>query len=140
MIRFFTGHYTPGFVAAYPHLIFVFGDNSLGIGTGGQACIRGLPNTLGIPTKWAGHMGEQAFYSDAFADGPLITKRLGDLFHLLADGHDVVVPGTIERIELGTGLAQLPDRAPHLYHHLSAAIVKAAEHFGYEIWQIADAA
>lgn len=134
MILFFSGWYTPALVATYPDRVFVFGDNSLGVGLGGQAAIRGLENTLGVPTKWAPHRGEPAFYSDEFFDRPLITARLGQLMHLLARGTDVVVPGRFDAIELGTGLAELPDRAPQLYLGLSASIQKAAIHFGHEDW------
>lgn len=50
-IIIFDGFWTIDDVKRYPHALFVYGDNNVQRGLGGQAIIRNLPNTVGIPTK-----------------------------------------------------------------------------------------
>ena len=47
-----------------PHKLYIFGDNLIGVGKGGQAIIRDCPNTFGIPTKRLPHRENNAFFSD----------------------------------------------------------------------------
>ena len=46
------------------HCVFVFGDNTERKGFGGQAVIRGLPNTFGIVTKILPNITEESYMSD----------------------------------------------------------------------------
>ena len=71
-------------IRANPTALYVFGDNLLRVGLGGQAreC-RGEPNAVGIPTKKAPTMEAHAFLSDAdlWRVGPIVDlafERLGD--------------------------------------------------------------
>lgn len=93
--------------------LFVFGDNLMRFGLGGQAReMRGLPNSVGFPTKNSPAMIESAFLSDA------------DLHKVQTANHDGVdrilkhlsAGGTVVWPEdgLGTGLAQLATRAPKI--------------------------
>lgn len=94
--------------------LFVFGDNLQRKGLGGQAKeMRGEPNAVGIPTKWAPSMDEDAF---------LVDTDLGiweycsqyDRARLLAhhaNGGIIVWPED----GIGTGLAQLPQRSPLIW-------------------------
>lgn len=103
--------YTPDLLQANPNFTFIFGDNCLRMGMGGQAAIRGEPNAMGLATKWAPNTNDPDYFDDD--DAALIGA---DLVQVLvhAQTHDVVIPFT-DRVELGTGLSQLPERAPKLY-------------------------
>lgn len=101
---------TRDMLRAEPEAIFVFGDNGQRVGMGGQAGVmRGEPNALGVATKFAPGMREADFYADGNAEAirivmfdlRLIAERIGR-------GATVYVP----RDGLGTGLSELPFRAP----------------------------
>lgn len=97
-------------------------DNMSRSGKGGQAIIRGLPNSYGVSTKIAPSRDERAYYSDELSS-ELMTKVIevtfGDLLHLRRlfmenwYSHIVFPVGG-----LGTGLAQLPKRAPGIFFRL----------------------
>ena len=105
-----------------PKKLFVFGDNMSRSGKGGQAVIRGLPNSYGVSTKIAPRRDQDAYYSDNLP-GELMTKvvevTFGDLLHLRRlfmenwFTHIVFPVGG-----LGTGLAELPTRAPGIFFRL----------------------
>lgn len=99
---------------ANPNTLFVFGDNLQKAGFGGQAKeMRGEPNAIGIPTKRAPSMAESAFFTDA--DFPSVGQLYVVLFRTLREhlisGRDVVFPAD----GLGTGRAQLEQRAPKVF-------------------------
>jgi hypothetical protein len=104
--------------------LYVFGDNLARAGgapdasgwsnprAGQAAACRNEPNAVGIPTKRAPSMREDAFFVDADLDQvrPVIQaefRRLGD--HLRAGG-TVVLPSS----GIGTDRAQLAERAPRI--------------------------
>lgn len=101
----------------HPKVLFLFDDNELRKGTAGQAgqC-RGLPNGIGIATKKFPSIKEDAYWSDKDYERcvAIIMKDLEPVkAHLMAGG-DVVCPAA----GLGTGLANLPDKAPKIYKKL----------------------
>lgn len=104
---------------AEPEKIFVFGDNVLRVGLGGQAGeMRGEPNAIGIATLRA----PGRFYQPGDAeDLDCVTADLARVALALAEGRTVVVPTD----GLGTGLARLPEKAPSL-HRLIVAFFRAA--------------
>ena len=51
MIQVFKGFWSIEDVIKSPNKIFIYGDNDLRTGLGGQAIIRNESNTLGIRTK-----------------------------------------------------------------------------------------
>lgn len=113
-----------------PDALVVFGDNLAGWGKGGQAVIRDEPNAVGIPTKKAPRMRENAFLSDADlyavrAEAAPIFARLRA--HLEAGG-TVIWPTN----GIGTGLAELPARAPRIWAMLERARVRLVEVGGQE--------
>lgn len=120
----FKGYWNKEDVIKYKNAIFIFGDNNIGMGAGGQAIIRGYPNAFGIPTKKYPNNNPGSFYSDhEFAinkqnidkaiekiKGVCLTGKYTTLF-LPADG-------------LGTGLAKLPTVAPITYKYLCEQVKK----------------
>lgn len=108
-------------VAADSERIYLFGDNLKRRGFAGQACIRGLPNAIGIPTKVAPAMYEAAFFSDDYYARNALAI-LQAVAKIPKDAH-VVLPED----GLGTGLAQLPTRAPRTCAFLCEQIEKLKE-------------
>ncbi len=100
---------------AEPDTIFVFGDNMLGLGFGGQAKeMRGEPNAFGIPTKHKPSNKPDAFFTDEDFNGPAGTRImmcLGDLLRFQKQGRKIVLPED----GIGTGLADLERRAPKIW-------------------------
>ena len=107
---------TRAMVRASPRTIWVFGDNLERRGYGGQAReMRGEPNAIGVPTKRKPERGPDAYLSDAMweRDSALFVAVAGAFNAMkdaLAEGRDVAIPAD----GLGTGLAELPTRAPRM--------------------------
>lgn len=106
---------------ANPDHIYVFGDNLARIGYGGQAReMRGEFNAIGIPTK----RSPSEYLSDADYEEVVWDwhETFGILTGYLFQSTTVVWP----RAGIGTGLADLKNRAPRLWHRLE--IFKAGLH------------
>jgi len=116
-IILFTGHYSPALCRLHPDLLFVFGDNTIREGCGGQAAIRREPNAVGVATKCLPSSNPDAFFKDGYpADMGVVCEDLMRLEMKIKDGKRVVLPMTPEgRISLGCGLANLPYHAPLIY-------------------------
>ena len=102
---------------AQPKTVFVFGDNLRRRGRAGQAVIRGEPNAYGIPTKRWPSMDPAAFFSDEDAAElrPIYYNAQAYLLGRIHNGHAIAWPED----RLGTGLAQLPKRAPAVFAMLT---------------------
>jgi hypothetical protein len=103
-------------VRADRSVFYLFGDNMEGKGFGGQAkAMRGEPNTIGVPTKWSPDMRARSFFTDDDAENHDVSNAINDAFDIAEDklsrGHDIVIPED----GLGTGLAELPSRAPKVF-------------------------
>lgn len=103
-----------------PNVYYVFGDNFVRVGLGGQAKeMRGEPNAIGVATKWKPGTQESDYYSDdTMAPWIGMSQDIDRLGDLLDEGHTIVFPFD----GLGTGLSQLPRRAPQLYKRLYNAV------------------
>ena len=102
---------------ANPGMLFVFGDNEARRGRGGQAgACRGEPNSVGIATKRAPSTSESSMWSDADFDrcSAIIDADMAPLFAHARAGGTVIFP----KAGVGTGLSQLPKRAPRLMEHI----------------------
>lgn len=101
-----------------PDRLYLFGDNLMRRGMGGQAKeMRGEPNAVGVATKRAPTMNNEDFFCDDYFDA-LVDQMIVDLApavrHLM-NGGTVVLPAD----GLGTGLSQLPQRAPNIHRFLT---------------------
>lgn len=104
-----------------PDVIFLFGDNLLQKGLGGQAKeMRGEPNTIGIPTKKKPSMAKDSFFMDSEYD--MNIKFIDEAFAKIPKGGIVVYPPLI-----GTGRAQLPTKAPKTYQYLYRRLQEVVE-------------
>ena len=104
--------WTRASVEADPNRIYIFGDNEIDKGMAGQACIRGLPNAFGIPTlKAPGKFwSDDNYHANCAAISAAIKKiPRNKEWVLSADG-------------LGTGLADLPNKAPRTFEFLKTWI------------------
>ena len=106
--------YDRDFIRAHKDWYFVFGDNLLRRGYGGQArACRGEPNTIGIPTKYAPSGDEDAFLSDDEYTQiyKIYDSVFGKIDDLLTAGVTIVIPSG----GIGTGYARLAEKAPQIY-------------------------
>ena len=97
-----------------PEALFVFGDSMARKGLGGQAKeMRYEPNAVGIPTKKHPSMRQDSFFSDI--DFSWWVRATKDDFDRLRDHKGKIVwPSD----DIGTGLAQLPERAPKIWNFI----------------------
>lgn len=102
---------------------YVFGDNMVRRGAGGLAReVRNERNSIGIPTKHYPSKEDKAFFTDEVMDSREvmgeIDSSLYKIDYVLKQGYDVVIPEP----GVGTGLAELPARAPRLYNYIKQKI------------------
>lgn len=102
----------------YPEFIFVYGDNAMRKGFGGQAReLRHLPNSLGVATKWAPHMAENAFFSDSDPKAwQVVQNDMRMVEHFLKKGKTVIIPED----GIGTGRACLKTKAPKILEYINS--------------------
>lgn len=101
-------------VQSEPDTLFVFGDNIEQRGFGGQArAMRGEPNGVGIPTKRKPLHLESAYFTDSDFDE---VKPLIDAAFEKLRAHSGPIVWPVDGI--GTGLAELPQRAPRIYQYI----------------------
>ena len=130
-IRIFDEHYTPKALQARPECLFLFGDNEDHAGTRGQAVIRHEPNAIGIVTKRRPFMNEDSFYDDD--DYEANQSAIDESFEMLrkrieSSGMEykfIFIPHD----GLGTGLAQLPQRAPKTFVYLLGLLYDLASEY-----------
>jgi hypothetical protein len=107
-----------------PHTLFVFGDNDIQRGEGGQACIRQEPNSVGIPTKKTpgSKKQEDEYYNDKeyTANKVKIDRAFVALEKKLTAGKYKVL--MLSSGPLGSGLSELPKRAPITNTYLQAKV------------------
>lgn len=118
--------FTEEIVKANPNKLFVFGDNMLRYGKGGQAVIRDLPNTLGIATKREPNTNTNAYFSDAIDEMNALDWDIARL-SVLKDSKvftHIVFPTK----GLGTGRAQMKSKSPMLYKMMKQ---KLLDRFNY---------
>ena len=106
----------------HPDRLYLLDDNEHRQGRGDQARVcRGHANAVGIATKRLPDCTPDAYWNDAEFDR-LITLIAHDLvpamLHILKGG-TVVCPTA----GIGTGLSELPVRAPHVFGYLRCHIV-----------------
>lgn len=105
---------------AHPNNLYVFGDNDIGKGCGGQAVIRYCANSIGIPTKKLPSNTPDSFYTDRelYENMKKIDKALSLIVKRANNYTNVVFPSD----GLGTGRAQLEIKAPMTYKYICTMI------------------
>lgn len=118
--------FTEEIVKANPNKLFVFGDNMLRYGKGGQAVIRDLPNTLGIVTKREPRTGKDAYFSDAEDEMDTLLQDIRKLW--LISRCNTFTHIVFPTKGLGTGRAHMKSKSPILYKMMKN---KLATYFNY---------
>ncbi len=104
-------------------VFYLFGDNMQRRGFGGQAkALRGEPNAIGVPTKWAPDKLNLSYFKDQDLEDQGVIDAITAAFNRaeveLLSGHDIVIPEN----GIGTGLSELPTRAPKIYFMIERCI------------------
>jgi len=133
----YEGIWTRAEVEADPENIYVFGDNLADAETGyvpsvTQAVIRGLPNAFGIITKIDRKLSQESFLNDRnFGQYRFyLYNILFSLRNKLKAGKNVYVPMKDGQILLGTGKAQMPEKAPMCFELLCKTFNELFDEFG----------
>ena len=122
-VEIFEGYWTRKQVAAQTDKVFLFGDNTNDrvnthyIPSATQAVIRELPNAIGIDTKKNRGTTESSYFTDADFDTFKIQVD-NAIAQAKASGKTIVIPAD----GIGTGKAQLKERAPKLYKYLQDSL------------------
>lgn len=115
-VGIFPGHYSLSDCRKNPDDLFVFGDNMVRRGTGGQAAIRSAPNAIGLATKHTPSTNSAAYFSNADID--LFREEVRRIHAIISpalkSGKKIWFPAG----GLGSGLSRMPDKAPDLYQGL----------------------
>ena len=133
----YEGIWTRADVEADPENIYVFGDNLADAETGyvpsvTQAVIRGLPNAFGIITKIDRKLSQESFLNDRnFGQYRFYLYNIFfSLRNKLKAGKNVYVPMKDGQILLGTGKAQMPEKAPMCFELLCKTFNELFDEFG----------
>ncbi len=118
LVEIFKGYWTLNNVKERHDYIFIFGDNDIENGTGGQATIRGQPNAMGIPTTKT----PDVHYTDAeYLDN--VKKIKASICKIKC----VLKSGEFNKVVfssggLGTDIAQLKEHAPFTFAKLNQLV------------------
>ena len=123
-IRIFDDILSPKILRSRPDCLFLFGDNEDQAGTGGQAVIRHEPNAIGIVTKRRPFMNEDAFYDDNDFETNIsaIDQSFDTLRKRVEQSSGEYKFIFIPKDGLGTGLSELPQRAPKTFIYILGLI------------------
>ena len=120
-------NYTSKLLKANPDKLFLFGDNNVRTGKGGQAVIRDESNAVGISTKLLPKNTSEAFMSDnqLASNKAVIDSDIRKAKEKAAkEGKTIVLP----KGGFGTGLAALATKAPQTFAYLNQRL---QEEFGF---------
>lgn len=112
-----------------PGILYVFGDNDMRKGRGGQAAqMRDEPNAVGVRTKWTPGTGHGAYFFDT--DYEQIVEMIDDDFESIIEAleNDKIVVFPLDGI--GTGLAYLSDNAPQVLEYIENKMENLKERYG----------
>jgi len=100
--------------------LFIFGDNDLMAGKGGQSIIRDESNTAGIPAKKRPKNDNTSFYTDleAWGNENKIKSAINKIIEKSINFSVLVLPIS----GIGTGLAKLREKAPKTFKILTREI------------------
>lgn len=116
-----------------PNTLYIFGDNLLEQGTGGQAQIRYCDNSIGIPTKRFPTMDEESFFVDDQEPISAIDDAIAKILERIdINSYDKIV---FPADGLGTGLAQFDIRCPDAFNYMNKKLNKIFKQKIYEEYE-----
>ena len=116
----FCGYWKINDCTSNPASLYLFGDNDIGHGMGGQAIIRNCKNSMGIPTKKYPSYDTKSYYTDAEYDTNC-TKIVNAIIKIIDTSEkydEIVFPSD----GFGTGLAKLKTKAPKTFEFMNKII------------------
>jgi hypothetical protein len=119
----YSGFYSEHLLMSNPDTYFVFGDNLVRRGNGGQAIIRDQPNAVGIATKRFPTHNYSGYMLGSKEDFEAVEKDFDKVYKLIEEGKTIVFPSG----GLGTGLAALNVHAPKLLTYIDHLVSKLIE-------------
>jgi hypothetical protein len=114
-IKFIDSFYSLQLSQSKPQTLFLFGDNTMRVGNGGQAIIRNLPNSLGVITKKVPNTKEEAFFRDKDLEEYKEYLEI-DMSILREKGKDF--DEIVVNKNIGLGLADMLNKCPLCYQEL----------------------
>ena len=122
----YQGNFTRQDIKNRVDLVMLFGDNiedsiTEYIPTATQAVIRGLPNAVGIPTKKNRGTKDSSYFTDNDFEEfvKLVNKAINKAIKIAKENDaKIAIPSS----GIGTGKAQLEERAPKLFRYLQARV------------------
>ena len=96
-----------------PYKLYVFDDNLIHTGFGGQAIIRNCANSYGIPTKRFPMSTPEAYFSDQPDEMNRVAASLNNLLKFYTDKIDWVI--VFPEDGIGTRSAKLSEKSPKIY-------------------------
>ena len=130
-VETFSGNWTRQDVASQTSKVFLFGDNTNDrvnthyVPTMTQAVIRGLDNAIGIDTKKNRGTSEDSYFTDE--DFDTFKAQVDEAIQKAIDSGKIIV---IPEGGIGTGKAQLKERAPKLFSYLQDKLSSLRESAG----------
>ncbi len=122
IVKIFKGYWTINDVRNMSDYLFVFGDNDIKVGKGGQAIIRDEPNTIGIPTKKYPNNKTSSFYYDTEYNENIIKidNAINNIIKKSNNYKGIILPED----GFGTGLAKLHINAPKTLEYINKRIIE----------------
>lgn len=121
-VKIFDRFWTLDDTKKYNDYLFVYGDNDIRQGKGGQAIIRGVDNSYGIRTKKYPDNKESSFYTDKeYSENcRKIDEDIDTIIKLVKQqGYKGII---ISQDGVGTGLSQLQVKAPKTLDYINKRI------------------
>ncbi len=114
-------------VRSTPRFLYLFGDNDMRRGYGGQAAeMRDEANAIGISTKVSPNNDNSAFKTDSTLEKnkEIITQDINKVIEAWDSGKyvKIIVP------KIGEGLADLPNKAPQTWEFLNQELTRLQEY------------
>lgn len=124
IVETFNGYWSLSDVKNRKDYIFIFGDNDAKIGKGGQAIIRDQENAMGIPTKKYPGFSPKAYYNDEEIEKNIakIDNSVNNIIYKLKNYKNLYKGIILPEDGLGTGLADLKNKAPKTFEYLNKKI------------------
>jgi len=125
IVKIWKGYWTLHDVKSHSDYIFIFGDNDIKAGKGGQAIIRGEKNAMGIPTKKFPGYNKSAYYTDdeLQMNKNKIDNAVNNIVHKLKNKNMLYKGIVLPEDGLGTGLADLQNKAPKTFEYLNKKVI-----------------
>lgn len=109
-------YYTDEMCKNNPKNLYVFGDNVVRFGKGGQAIIRDNPNAYGIATKMFPSNSIESFFMDTDETFTYVESDVLKLYGIYKSNvyDNIVFP----KDGIGTGLARMYETSPKIFEWL----------------------